>query len=87
LVLSDHKNLKYHTEPCRLRDRIARWNNERQDYNVKIIYKPGSTNRADTLSRQPDYAPDTSNDNPVIALPEDLFASLNIPTIEVFHPL
>ena len=45
------------------------------------MYWPGKTNHADALSRRPYYAPDPYNDDPVIALPTELFIPLNTPTI------
>jgi hypothetical protein len=57
-----------------------------QAYNVKICYKPGSTNRANTLSRRPDYAPDTSLEEEVILLPEKWFILPNVPVVKVVHP-
>jgi hypothetical protein len=47
------------------------------------MYKPGITNRADGLSRRPDFAPDTHNDDPIIALPADLFAPTNTPILHL----
>src|ERR1700752_2719855 len=57
-----------------------------QAYYLKICYKPGSTNRADALSRQPDYAADTSLEEEVISLPEEWFIPPNVPTVEVVRP-
>jgi hypothetical protein len=47
------------------------------------MYKPGTTNQADGLSRRPDFAPDTHNDDPIIALPADLFTSTNTPILHL----
>jgi hypothetical protein len=54
-----------------------------EEYPIKLIYKPGKTNHADALSRQPDFAPDLYNDEPTIALPEDLFIKPNTLVIDV----
>jgi Integrase zinc binding domain len=35
------------------------------------------------LSRWPDFAPDTHNDNPIIALPTDLFITMNTPILHL----
>jgi hypothetical protein len=57
-----------------------------QAYNVKICYKPGSTNRANTLSKRPDYTLDTSLEEEVISLPEEWFIPPNVPMVEVVCP-
>jgi hypothetical protein len=54
-----------------------------EEYPITLMYKPGKTNRADALSRQPDFAPDPYNDEPVIALPEELFVRPNAPVISI----
>jgi hypothetical protein len=56
---------------------------ECEQYDIQLIYKPGTLNRADTLSQCPDYAPDSYNDEPVITLPEHLFVPPNTPTIDL----
>jgi Integrase zinc binding domain/Chromo (CHRromatin Organisation MOdifier) domain len=48
-----------------------------------MIVTPGITNRADGLSRRPNFAPDTHNDEPVIALPADLFTLTNTPILHL----
>jgi hypothetical protein len=47
------------------------------------MYKPGITNYADGLSRQPDFAPDTHNNDPIITLPADLFTQANTPILHL----
>ena len=90
IILTDHRNLLFYQEPHKLSNRVAGWVNEQSQYNLKIAYKPGATNRADALSRRPDYAPDASNDDPIIALPADLFITpetlKNVPVIEIKQP-
>jgi hypothetical protein len=83
LVLTNHKNLEYHCAAHQISHRINGYNQEMQAYHVKICYKPGSTNRADTLSRQWDYVPDTSLEEEVISLPEEWFVLPNVPTVKV----
>jgi len=75
IILTDHKNLLFYQELHNLSNRVAGWVSKLAQYNIKIIYKPRSTNRVDTLSRCPDYAVDPSNDDPIIALPTDLFVT------------
>jgi hypothetical protein len=47
------------------------------------MYKPGKTNRADALSQCPDFTPDPHNDEPVIALPAELFIKPNVPILDL----
>ena len=86
LVLTNHKNLEYHREPHCISNRINGYNQEMNKYKVKICYKPGSTNRADALSQQPDYGLDTSLEEEVISLPEEFFVPPSIPVVEVVRP-
>ena len=58
LVQTDHKNLEYFTTTKILNQRQARWQELLSRYDYKIKYKAGSSNRADGLSRRPDFAPD-----------------------------
>jgi hypothetical protein len=59
LVFTDHANLRYYRDPRKIGPRVAGYLPEREQYNILLEYKPGATNRADALSRQPDY--DTGN--------------------------
>jgi hypothetical protein len=83
IVITDHANLQYYCHPHKIGSRIAGYIAEREQYDIQIAYHPGSTNRADALSRRPDYAPDPYNDEPVIAIPEHLFIPPNTPTIDL----
>ena len=59
-------------------------------YNLRIVYKPGATNQANALSRCPDYAINASIDDPIIALPSNLFVPpetlTQVPVVEVSRP-
>ena len=87
IMLTDHRNLLFYQEPHKLSNRVAGWINEMSQYNLKIVYKPGATNRADALSRRPDYAMDTSIDDPIISLPSNLFVTpetlTHVPVVEI----
>ena len=73
-VLTDHKNLEYYRKPQNINRRVARYIPHLADYNFTLAHIPGSTNKADALSRRPDYD-DSSNDNTdVTVLPPQLFA-------------
>ena len=51
-VVSDHKALEYFMTTKALTARQARWAEILSQYNFQIKYKPGSTNRADALTRR-----------------------------------
>ena len=46
------------------------------DYNILIEHHPGTKNRADPLSRQPDHNDGSSNNLDVIVLPDHLFTQV-----------
>src|SRR4029077_12669561 len=54
-IFSDHANLKYFTTKQTLTRRQARWSLFLGEFNYLIIPKPGKINKADALSRRPDY--------------------------------
>ena len=54
---------------------------ELQNYNIEIRHKPREQNKADTLSRRPDYEKDNPNNEHLIVLPRDRF--YNLQTVEV----
>ena len=51
LVYTDHTNLCYYCDPCKIGPRVARYLPEHNQYNILLEYKPGATNRADALLR------------------------------------
>ena len=55
LVYTNHANLRYYREPCKISPRIAGYLLELAQYNILLEYKPEATNRADALSCCPDY--------------------------------
>jgi RNase H-like domain found in reverse transcriptase/Integrase zinc binding domain len=83
LVITDHANLQFHRHAHKIGPWIAGYIAEREQYDIQLVYKPGASNRADALSRRPDYAPDPYNDAPVVALPDHLFVPPNTPTIDL----
>ena len=54
-ILMDHKNLTYYCHPHKLTDCVKRVQQRIGEYNYVLHHKPGITNHADALSRQPDY--------------------------------
>src|SRR5947208_15979785 len=63
IVYTDHANLRYYCDPCKIGPRIAGYLPEREQYNIILEYKPGATNRADALSQRPDYEVKGNPDN------------------------
>ena len=72
-VLTDHKNLKYYKEPHHVNCHIVRYVQWLQDYNFILKHIPGESNKADTLSRQPDYDNGSKDNMDVTVLPPHLF--------------
>ena len=62
-IFSDHANLRYFTTKQVLTRRQARWSLFLATFDFEIIHKPGNTNRADALSRRPDYKEGIASDN------------------------
>jgi hypothetical protein len=75
-VLTDHKNLEYYRHPRHINWRIARYVQQLADYNFQLVHIPGSTNKADALSRRPDYDDGSDDNSDVTVLPPDLFIQL-----------
>jgi transposase InsO family protein len=51
-IVSDHKALEYFMTTKALTARQARWAEVLSQFNFRIMYRPGSTNRADALTRR-----------------------------------
>ncbi|MGH3054739.1 MAG: hypothetical protein ACRDL7_07160, partial [Gaiellaceae bacterium] len=51
---TDHSSLQYVQTQKQLDRRKFRWMQELVNFNFTILYQPGSTNKADALSRMPD---------------------------------
>src|SRR6266403_47936 len=83
MVLTDHNNLQYWRHPQRINRHIAHYLLCLADYDVQLKHQPGVTNKADHLSRQPDYNQGTNDNQEVTALPDRLFANiLNLATLQ-----
>src|SRR5712672_2649022 len=81
MVITDHANLQYYCKPQKIGPRVNGYIVELADYNIQLVYKPGNTNKADELSRQPDMAPE-DEDELVIVLLDHLFAHPDSPSTE-----
>ena len=55
LVLMNHKNLAHYHHPQKINQRVARYLHMLADFDLESQHIPGSTNKADALSRQPDH--------------------------------
>src|SRR5579863_4835755 len=62
-IYSDHTNLRYFTTKQMLTRRQARWSLFLATFDYLIIPKPGKTNKADGLSRHPDYKEGIASEN------------------------
>jgi len=62
-IFSDHANLKYFTTKQTLTRRQARWSLFLSTFDYVIIPKPGKINKADVLSRRPDYKEGIASEN------------------------
>jgi hypothetical protein len=58
----DHSNLKYYCHPQKISHCVAYYLPKMAEFDFKLVYKPGASNKADHLSCCPDYD-DGSLDN------------------------
>jgi hypothetical protein len=72
-VFTDHANLLHYRHPQKVNWRIARYILTLADYNIQIQHCPGPQNRADALSRRPDYDQGEEDNEDVVPLPPYLF--------------
>jgi RNase H-like domain found in reverse transcriptase/Reverse transcriptase (RNA-dependent DNA polymerase) len=83
IVITDHANLQYYRHPHKIGSHISGYIAKWEEYPIILMYKPGITNWADSLSRWPDFTPDTHNNEPIIAIPADLFTPTNTPILHL----
>jgi RNase H-like domain found in reverse transcriptase/Integrase zinc binding domain len=72
-VLTDHSNLKYYQHPQKISHCVARYLPKMAEFDFELVYKPGTTNKADHLSRCPDYDDSSLDNQDVTVLPPHLF--------------
>jgi hypothetical protein len=72
-VFTDHANLQYYRHPHKINQQVARYISCLLEYNYKLIHKPGTLNKADYLSRQPDYNQGKDDNEDVTILPDIVF--------------
>jgi hypothetical protein len=72
-IFTDHDNLRFYRHPQKLNRRVARYIAFLADFNFELEYLPGKQNKADPLSRRPDYDKGAEDNKDTIALPDSLF--------------
>jgi RNase H-like domain found in reverse transcriptase/Integrase zinc binding domain len=72
-VLTDHSNLKYYCYPQKISRRVTRYLPKMAEFDFELVYKPGPTNKANHLSRRPDYDDGSLDNQDVTVLPPHLF--------------
>jgi Integrase zinc binding domain len=74
-VITDHLNLKYYWEARKINRRVARYLPRMGEFNLQLVHKPGITNKADLLSRRPDFDQGKTDNEEVLVLPAHLFVN------------
>ena len=69
----NHANLLHYRHPQKVNQRVARYILILSDYNIRLQHCPGPQNRADALSRRPDYDQGEEDNSDVTPLPRSLF--------------
>ena len=77
-IHTNHANLTFYRQPQKLSPRAKRAVARIMQYDISIKHKPGLLNKADALSRRPDYPQGTPKEE--IAFPSSLF--INELTVE-----
>jgi hypothetical protein len=74
-IYTDHANLQYWREARKIPDKIRRYITILSEYDIEIFHQPGKKNRADVLSRRPDFEREAkkAKQEEVVALPDHLF--------------
>ena len=75
-VFVDHANLLHYRHPQKINRRIARYILTLADYFIHLQHRPGPQNRADALSRRPDYDIGKEDNANVTPLPPYLFGEM-----------
>ena len=73
IIRTDNQALKWFMTSRLLSRHQARWASFLADFKFLIEHVPGLRNKADGLSRQPDYFPQTVNNDNTVLLPPCLF--------------
>ncbi len=73
VILTDHKNLQYYRNPQCINRCVAHYLPKLADYNFQLVHQPGTANKADALSRQPDFYKGPDDNDDITVLPQTLF--------------
>ena len=73
-VYTDHKNLEYYCKPQHINWKVTWYIPWLVDYNFQLVHIPGTTNKADALSRWPDFYNRSTDNANITVLPKHLFA-------------
>jgi Integrase zinc binding domain len=73
IVFTDHANLQYYHQPYKINHWVACYIPCLAEYSYKLIHKPRKCNKADHLSRCPDYDQGKDNNQDVLVLPDSVF--------------
>jgi hypothetical protein len=76
MIITDHLNLKYYWEARKINQCMARYIPHMGDYNLQLVHKPGVTNKADLLSRHPNYDQGKADNGEVLILLPHLFINM-----------
>jgi Integrase zinc binding domain len=74
-VVTDHTNLQYYRQPQKINQQVAHYLGDLAEYNFKLIHKPGRLNRANHLSRWPDYDEGKEDNTEVQVLQDHMFVN------------
>jgi RNase H-like domain found in reverse transcriptase len=74
-VITDHANLQYYRQPQKINQCVARYLADLANYQFTLVHKPGVSNKADHLSRQPDYNEGKGDNEDIQVLLNKLFAN------------
>jgi Integrase zinc binding domain len=69
----DHLNLKYYHHPQKISHHVSQYLQKMAEFNFELVYKPGTTNKANHLSHCPDYDDGSLDNQDVTVLPPHLF--------------
>lgn len=72
-VSVDHANLTYYRHPQKVNWQVAHYIATLADYDINLVHRAGKLNKADALSRQPDYNNGHKDNADITALPDNLF--------------
>jgi hypothetical protein len=74
-VITDHANLQYYRQPQKINWCVACYLADLADYQFTLVHKLGVSNRADHLSRQPDYDEGKGDNEDMQVLLDKLFVN------------